>query len=365
MKHDYHDREDDLSHCKVCNGAEGSLTSDCPQRRMTADEQDAVYAGDLDFKDGAWVQPTATYGSGSGKAKASAGGTSTDGAAAGLRQQVATCVASASDEPLPGTSDSLALLPEPVREAVQTLLPALFRTQLGKLAQEALRSDALAKSFLRKPATWVNSAQLHVMSEVCTLAAMEWHIAGDDDTRRIAAALRSTGDLAAVRPELQALKPLHVFVAALPHDDRDSYLRAVAAAIKDKPVASVIFDGELIEWTPDDEFLAACEFIGMRPRFVGICERRHVGRHSLMSPSMLPAGTRAVAIDTAKRRLRLDDSGAVVMADAAPAPASSTSAAPPTAPPQEAPTTSAAAEMQRRIQGLRATQVRRRPTAHP
>lgn len=54
MEHIYHDREDGLAHCKVCNGGEGSLPSECPGTRMPADTEDAVYAGMLDYKNGAW-----------------------------------------------------------------------------------------------------------------------------------------------------------------------------------------------------------------------------------------------------------------------------------------------------------------------
>lgn len=55
IDHDYYDREDGLSHCKVCNGAEGSLPTHCPGTRMSADTDDQVYAGVLDFRDGRWV----------------------------------------------------------------------------------------------------------------------------------------------------------------------------------------------------------------------------------------------------------------------------------------------------------------------
>jgi hypothetical protein len=50
--HDFFDRDDELQHCKVCGGAEGSLPTLCPGRRMTEEEQDAVYAGELDFNMG-------------------------------------------------------------------------------------------------------------------------------------------------------------------------------------------------------------------------------------------------------------------------------------------------------------------------
>lgn len=43
------DRDDDLVHCKVCGGAEGSLPTLCPGRRLTEEEERAIYAGELDF----------------------------------------------------------------------------------------------------------------------------------------------------------------------------------------------------------------------------------------------------------------------------------------------------------------------------
>lgn len=55
--HDYHNRDDGLSHCKVCNGAEGTLTGHCPLQPMTAEQQDAVMAGTLDYKYGQWWAP--------------------------------------------------------------------------------------------------------------------------------------------------------------------------------------------------------------------------------------------------------------------------------------------------------------------
>lgn len=54
MDHQYHDRAGGLLHCKVCNGGEGSLPSECPGRSMTDDDQAKVYAGKLDFRQGQW-----------------------------------------------------------------------------------------------------------------------------------------------------------------------------------------------------------------------------------------------------------------------------------------------------------------------
>lgn len=47
--------------CSLCNSFEGATTTHCPGRKMTADQHDAVYAGDLDFRrkadgSGWWVR---------------------------------------------------------------------------------------------------------------------------------------------------------------------------------------------------------------------------------------------------------------------------------------------------------------------
>ena len=45
-----------LASCTVCKGAEGYLPTDCPGHSMTAEEQDAVYSGHKDFRDGkGWI----------------------------------------------------------------------------------------------------------------------------------------------------------------------------------------------------------------------------------------------------------------------------------------------------------------------
>lgn len=38
-----------LGLCRVCGGAEGTLPTNCPSRRLTPEEEDAIYAGKLDF----------------------------------------------------------------------------------------------------------------------------------------------------------------------------------------------------------------------------------------------------------------------------------------------------------------------------
>lgn len=55
MNHEFYDREDGLHHCKVCGGAEGSLTIHCPGTKLPAETDEAVYAGLIEYVDGAWV----------------------------------------------------------------------------------------------------------------------------------------------------------------------------------------------------------------------------------------------------------------------------------------------------------------------
>lgn len=54
--HEFHDREDGLVHCKKCNGAEGSLPTHCPGETMSGEDEELVFAGQLDFIDGNWVE---------------------------------------------------------------------------------------------------------------------------------------------------------------------------------------------------------------------------------------------------------------------------------------------------------------------
>lgn len=46
-----------LGLCKVCGGAEASLTTHCPNRKLTEDEERKIIKGDLDFLDGMWIIP--------------------------------------------------------------------------------------------------------------------------------------------------------------------------------------------------------------------------------------------------------------------------------------------------------------------
>lgn len=43
-----------LASCVVCNGAEGSLTTECCGYKLDEKTQDKIYKEGLDFKDGKW-----------------------------------------------------------------------------------------------------------------------------------------------------------------------------------------------------------------------------------------------------------------------------------------------------------------------
>jgi hypothetical protein len=59
-QHKLHDREDGLAHCMVCGGAESSLPTKCPGRRMTAQEEDMVSDGKWDFV-GHWIAKSSQF----------------------------------------------------------------------------------------------------------------------------------------------------------------------------------------------------------------------------------------------------------------------------------------------------------------
>ncbi len=48
------EREDDLFHCTVCNGAESCLPTSCPGYKITYTQLDLITAGKIDFLNGLW-----------------------------------------------------------------------------------------------------------------------------------------------------------------------------------------------------------------------------------------------------------------------------------------------------------------------
>ncbi len=45
-----------LVQCLICHGWEGSLATECPGRKMTYNEGEAVFGGMIDFRNGQWVR---------------------------------------------------------------------------------------------------------------------------------------------------------------------------------------------------------------------------------------------------------------------------------------------------------------------
>lgn len=43
--------------CTVCGGAEGSLTTECPETRMTEEQEQNVYSLGWNFVNGQWTYP--------------------------------------------------------------------------------------------------------------------------------------------------------------------------------------------------------------------------------------------------------------------------------------------------------------------
>lgn len=48
----------DLQWCPICNGAEGSLPSECPKSKMSSGIEQLVYDAELDFVKGVWFGST-------------------------------------------------------------------------------------------------------------------------------------------------------------------------------------------------------------------------------------------------------------------------------------------------------------------
>ena len=55
MEHEFYDREDGLAHCKVCDGGECELPTDCPGEKMTDSQRALVCGGNLDYCAGGWI----------------------------------------------------------------------------------------------------------------------------------------------------------------------------------------------------------------------------------------------------------------------------------------------------------------------
>jgi hypothetical protein len=56
MTHELYRREDELAHCKICGGAEGTLPTDCPCYRIPMSMQQLVWDRKIDFIVDQWVE---------------------------------------------------------------------------------------------------------------------------------------------------------------------------------------------------------------------------------------------------------------------------------------------------------------------
>jgi hypothetical protein len=50
-----------LAICDVCGLFEGVLTTHCPERGVTGDESDLIYAGKLNFRGGLWLKESSEH----------------------------------------------------------------------------------------------------------------------------------------------------------------------------------------------------------------------------------------------------------------------------------------------------------------
>lgn len=50
--------EGGLTYCEICNGGEADLPTECPGRKMTAEEREGVANGVLDYVEGVWQGST-------------------------------------------------------------------------------------------------------------------------------------------------------------------------------------------------------------------------------------------------------------------------------------------------------------------
>lgn len=51
----------ELFTCSVCGASEGELPTDCPGVQMTTDQKEAIFQGDLNYKDGEWIEKPTVY----------------------------------------------------------------------------------------------------------------------------------------------------------------------------------------------------------------------------------------------------------------------------------------------------------------
>ena len=219
--------------------------------------------------------------------------------------RVERMVAASDMEPLTSMADSLRVIPEVLRPRVSATADRLLRAEFDRLARETLAdpTSGLAKGDgwvnpARTPRMMLGTAKLFAASSVGHMASQPWHLADAATLKAIGVEMGKGGGLECARKVLMSTKPLNLFVAATDMDDRSSYLKSVAAAVKGRKVHNVVLDAELIEWHPEKEFLEACELIGMRPMYVGIVDRKRMLGHSMLNPATTSDAIPLLSIDS-------------------------------------------------------------------
>jgi hypothetical protein len=225
-----------------------------------------------------------------------------------IAEKVAAMVAAADMAPSPATADALKFIPEELRPRVSAIADRQLRAEFARLASEVLARPPVEGGWVdpsSTPAMLLSTAKLLSSSSVGYMASQPWHLADAATLKCIGNEMQKGGGLECARRLLMSTKPLNLFVAATDMDDRASYLKSVAAAVRGRKVHNVVLDAELIEWNPEREFLEACEIIGIRPTYVGIVDRRRVGGYSMLNPATTPEAIPLLCIDSDGRPFNL------------------------------------------------------------
>ena len=228
-------------------------------------------------------------------------------------------IAAANPEPLSGTGDAIRRMPEALRPLVTTLAAKLYDETFRHLTIAMLEDPAgrgeggkRIADASRTPSMLSHSAKLVALSATGHLAGQPWHLADAACLKAIELDMEKTGSFEGARKFMIACKPVNIFVGSTESDERASYLKAVATALRKRKAHNVVLDADLIEWLPERDFLEACDIIGMLPNYVGISDRKSVERHSMMNPSTTPEAIQAVFVDTDGRKLAVGAEAAAI-----------------------------------------------------
>ena len=230
-------------------------------------------------------------------------------AALDVRKKAAEMFRGADKNLLPETLTALKLVPEEIRPAVEMVTQHLFEDAFRAVVTAHLSAKNPNRAMT--PGLLAHSAKLEVFWAVGSLARRAWHLVDDQTLERINNDLQGARTLESAHKRIDTIRCVNMFVAATPDDDRDSYLRAVAALVKRHKVHSLVFDGEIIEWSPAREFSQACEAVGLLPLHVGIADKSHAPQHSSMAEHAAAVGRPALFVDSSGHALRVGEDGAL------------------------------------------------------